>query len=333
MYTRTAMGPIRPPSEAYSLLIRVTENCPWNRCEFCSVFKGQKFSVRPIEDVRDDIRSVLQTVEDCCRWAERSGSTVAQIARLNGFLWLHDEGVVSAFLQDSDALVVKTEPLAEIVELLYRTFPSLQRVCSYSRAKTIYRKTPEDLKRLRDAGLSRVHIGLETGDDELLEYVRKGATAAEQIEAGKKAIAAGFEVSEYVMPGLGGRERWRQHALNSARVLNEIDPHFIRLRSFHPAPGTPLYDKVRDGELTIQSLEGALVEVRTFVAALEVNSQLVVSDYAFNSFVGDADGKLPEEKDRVLEVIDRALAFRRANGEPKRNPFLGNLNPPVERRP
>ncbi len=326
------MGPIRPPSEAYSLLIRVTENCPWNRCEFCSVFKGQKFSVRPIEDVKGDIRSVIQTVEDCYRWAERSGITVTQIARLNGFIWLQDEGVISAFLQDSDALVVKTEPLVEIVELLYRTFPTLQRVCSYSRAKTICRKTPEDLKRLRDAGLSRVHIGLETGDDELLEYVQKGATAAEQIEAGRKAVAAGFEVSEYVMPGLGGRERWRQHAINSARVLNEIDPHFIRLRSFHPASGTPLYDKVRDGQLTVQSLEGMLIELRTFVEALEVNSRFVVSDFAWNSFAGEADGKLPEEKAHVLEEIDRALAFRRARGEPKRNPFLGNLNPPTEWR-
>jgi radical SAM superfamily enzyme YgiQ (UPF0313 family) len=330
MYARTALGPIRPPSEAYSLLIRVTENCPWNRCEFCSVFKGQKFAVRPIEDVEDDIHSVLRTVEDCYRWAERGGVTVGQIARLNGFLWLHDEGVVSAFLQDSDALVARTEPLAGIVELLYRTFPTLQRVCSYSRAKTVFRKTPEDLKRLHDAGLSRVHIGLETGDDELLEYVQKGATAAEQIEAGKKAVAAGFEVSEYVMPGLGGRERWQQHAQNSARVLNEIDPHFIRLRSFHPAPGTPIYEKVRDGELTVQSLEGMLVEVRAFVEALEVNSQLVVSDFAWNSFIGESDGKLPEEKDQVLASIDRALAFRRAWREAKRNPLLGNLNPPAE---
>ncbi len=330
MYTGTSIGPIRPPSEAYSLLLRVTENCPWNRCTFCSVFKDQKFAVRPIEDVKDDIASLLGTVEDCYRWAERAGVTVGQIANLNGFLWLHDEGVVSAFLQDSDALVVKTEPLAEIVELLYRTFPTLQRVCSYSRAKTIYRKTPEDLKRLREAGLSRVHIGLESGDDEILEDIQKGATAAEQIEAGKKAVTAGFEVSEYVMPGLGGRERWREHALNSARVINEIDPHFIRLRSFHPAAGTPIHDKVRDGHLTVQSLEGMLIEVRTFVEALEVNSQLVVSDFAWNSFLGESDGKLPEDKDRVLESIDRALAFRRAKGEPKRNPLLGNLNPPSE---
>ena len=330
MYAQSSVGPIRPPSEAYSLLIRVTEGCPWNRCEFCSVFKGQKFAVRPIEDVKDDIQSVLRTVEDCYRWAQRGGVTVGQIARLHGVLWLHDEGVVSAFLQDSDALVVKTEPLAEIVELLHRSFPNLERVCSYTRAKTVFRKTPEELKRLRDAGLSRLHIGLETGDDELLEFVRKGVTAAEQIEAGKKAVAAGFEVSEYVMPGLGGRERWRQHALNTARVLNEIDPHFIRLRSFHVTEGTPIYDKVRDGQLTVQSVEERLIEVRTFVEALDVNSRLVVSDFAWNAFIGESDGKLPEEKDRVLESIDRALAYRRAKGEPKRNPFLGNLNPPLD---
>ena len=106
-----------------------------------------------------------------------------------------------------------------------------------------------------------------------------------------------------------------------------------RVDGIHPAPGTPLYEKVRDGQLTVQSLEGMLVEVRAFVEALEVNSRFVVSDFAWNSFLGESDGKLPEEKDRVLESIDRALAFRRAKGEPKRNPLLGSLNPPAEGRP
>jgi len=308
----------------------VTEGCPWNRCEFCSVFKGQKFVVRPIEDVKDDVQSLRRTVEDCYRWAKRAGVSVGQIARLHGFLWLHDEGVVSAFLQDSDALATRTEHLAEIVEYLYGVFPTLERVCSYSRAKTVYRKMPEELKRLRDAGLSRLHIGLETGDDQLLEYVQKGATAAEQIEAGKKAVAAGFEVSEYVMPGLGGRERWRQHALNTARVLNEIDPHFIRLRTFHLTPGTEIHERAAASEFTMQTMEGLLLEVRAFVEALEVNSQLIVSDFSWNAYIGESDGKLPEEKDKVLATLDEALAYRRARGEPKRNPFLGNLNPPLD---
>lgn len=320
------VGPIRPPSEAYSLLVRVTENCPWNRCEFCSVFKDQKFRIRPIEEVKEGILAVRRLVEDTYRWSERGGYTVGQVAQLNGILWLQDDGVRNAFLQDSDSMIMKTEPLAEILEFLCGVFPTLEKVCTYARAKTVYRKKPEELKRLRDAGLSRLHIGLETGDDDLLAYIQKGVTAAEQIQAGKKAVEAGFEVSEYVMPGLGGRERWEQHALNSARVLNEVNPRFIRLRTFHPAPGTPIHEKARREEYHVQSIEGVLKEIRTFVEALDVTSELITSDFAWNFYLGEIDGKLPEEKEKVLAEIDRALAYWQAEGEPRRNPFMGNLN-------
>ena len=320
------VGPIRPPSEAHSLLVRVTQNCPWNRCEFCSAFKGQRFRIRPVEDVKDEILAAQRLVDDTCRWAENSGYTVGQVAQLNGFLWLHDDGVRNAFLQDSDSMTMKTEPLAEILEFLCGAFPALEKVCTYARAKTVHRKTPQELKRLRNAGLSRLHIGLETGDDELLAYVQKGVTADEQVQAGRKAVAAGFEVSEYFMPGLGGRERWEQHAHNSARVLNEVNPRFIRLRTFHPAPGTPIYEKARREEYHVQSVAGVLNEVRTFVEALEVTSDLVTSDFAWNFYLGEVDGKLPEEKEKVLAGIDRARAYWQAAGEPKRNPFMGKLN-------
>jgi radical SAM superfamily enzyme YgiQ (UPF0313 family) len=251
---------------------------------------------------------------------------VLNIARLNGVAWLGEGGVTSAFLQDSDCLVMKIDPLVEIVSFLGEQFPTLERITSYARGKTVFRKTPDDLIRLRQAGLSRLHIGLETGDDELLAEIEKGATAAEMIQAGRKAVEAGYEVSEYVMPGLGGRERWEQHALNSARVLNEINPHFIRLRTFHPAPGTPIHDWVRRGDLHVHSVEGVLREVRAFVEALDVTSHLVTTDFAWNFYLGELDGKLPEDRERLLAGIDEALKVWRARGEPKRNPFLGNLN-------
>jgi radical SAM superfamily enzyme YgiQ (UPF0313 family) len=308
------------------MLVRVTENCPWNRCEFCSVFKGQKFRIRPIEDVKEGILAARKLVEDMYRWSERSGYTVSHVAQLNGILWLQNDGVRSAFLQDSDSMIMKTEPLADILEFLCGVFPTLERVCTYARAKTVYRKKLGELKRLRDAGLSRLHIGLETGDDELLAYIQKGVTAAEQIQAGRKAVEAGFEVSEYVMPGLGGRERWEQHALNSARVLNEVNPRFIRLRTFHPATGTPIYEKARREEYHVQSIEGVLKEVRVFVDALDVTSELITSDFSWNFYLGEVDGKLPEEKEKVLAEIDRALAHWQVEGEPRRNPFMGKLN-------
>jgi len=179
---------------------------------------------------------------------------------------------------------------------------------------------------LREAGLSRLHIGLETGDDELLAYVQKGATAEQMAQAGRKAVEAGFEVSEYIMPGLGGIERSEQHATNSARVLNEIDPHFVRLRTFHLPPGTPIHEKARQGEFHMQSIEGVLAEIRSFVEQLDVTSELVTSDFAANFYMTGVDGKLPEDKEQLLDAVDRSLAFWQERGEPRRNPFMGNLN-------
>jgi len=323
------VGPIRPPPEAHSLLIRVTRNCPWNRCEFCSVFKGERFGLRTVEEVKEDILAARRRVEAIQEWAERTGHPVVEIARYNGVLWLEDGYTSSAHLQDSDSLIMKTEPLVEIVEFLCENFPTLERVCSYARAKTVARKKPEELRRLREAGLSRLYIGLETGDDELLAYMQKGATADEMVQAGRKAIEAGFEVSEYVMPGLGGRERWQQHARNTARVLNEINPQFIRLRTLHLAQGTPLYEKAERGEFHVQSIEGVLIEIRRLIEDLDVTSELITSDQSFNFFIGEVDGKLPEDKGKLLESIDQALAHWRSKGEPKRIPFLGNLNRPT----
>lgn len=324
----SSLGPIRPPSEAHSLLIRATVGCPWNRCEFCSVFKGQKFELRSVAEVKEDIITARRTADEVMEWAERIGAPIGQVARGNGLLWLTDDGVKSAFLQDSDTVIMKTEPLVEMVEFLVTTFPTLERVCSYARGKTVYHKTPDELARLRHAGLSRLHIGLETGDDELLSYIRKGATAEEMIQAGMKAVAAGFEVSEYVMPGLGGSERWEQHVGNTARVLNEINPDFVRLRTFHIFPGNQMYEKARHGEFHPQTIEGVLLEVRTLVENLKVTSQIVTSDYAWNYFMGDVDGKLPEDKNKLLDALDAALAYWREKGESTRLPFMGSSNVP-----
>ena len=326
MDSKSVVGPIRPPSEAYSFLVRVTRHCPWNLCEFCSVFKDQKFELRDVEDIKKDILHAKKLLEDIRKWADQIGQSLGDVASYNGVPWIQDEGVKSAFLQDSDSLVIKTDQLVEILEFLCDTFPTLERVCTYARGKTIFKKKLDDLKRLRKAGLSRLHIGLETGDDELLAYIRKGATADEMVKAGKKAVEAGFEVSEYIMTGLGGRERWEQHAVNSARVLNEIDPHFIRLRTFHLVAGTSIYEKAKGGEFHMQTIEGALIEIRRFIEELDVHSELITSDFAHNFYLGEVDGKLPEDKEKLLSAVDEALFNWRSSGEPKRNPFMGSLN-------
>jgi len=303
------LPPFRPPNEAYSLLIRATRNCSWNRCEFCSMYKGAKLEIRPVEEVKEDIRTMKRVADEIKEWAWRIGygNQVGMVARANGILWLDEGEVKNVFIGDSNSIIMKTEDFAEIIRFLYETFPTLERVTSYARAKTLVKKSMAELKMLRDAGLTRLHVGLETGDDELLQYIQKGATAQEMIIGGRKAIEAGFELSEYVMPGLGGRERWEQHTRGTARVLSEINPHFIRLRTLWLVPGTPLYEKNQRGEFTLQSEEGLLIEVRTLIEELEATSQFVVSDHSANYYMWGVDGKLPQDKPRMLTTIDTML--------------------------
>ena len=171
--------PFRPPSEANSLLLRVTRGCPWNRCTFCSMYKGMKFEIRPIEEVLGDIESARD---------------------------LYGDRVRTVFIGDSNSLVVKTEMLVKILNTLLSSFPHIERVTSYARARTIAKKPLEDLIKIRQAGLDRLHVGLETGDRDLLKEIEKGATPEEMVEAGIKAREAGFEYSLYVLLGLGARK-------------------------------------------------------------------------------------------------------------------------------
>ena len=173
--------PFRPPSEAGSLLLRVTRGCPWNRCAFCSMYKTMKFEIRDLEEILSDIDMAKE---------------------------LYGEKVQTVFIGDSNSLVVKTEMLVQILNSLYSSFPHIGRVTSYARAKTLFKKPVEDLERICQAGLTRLHVGLETGDRDLLKEIEKGGTPEEMIEAGKKAKRAGFEYSLYVLMGIGGEERW-----------------------------------------------------------------------------------------------------------------------------
>jgi radical SAM superfamily enzyme YgiQ (UPF0313 family) len=283
---------MRPPSEAYSLLVRVMRGCPWNYCTFCFAYKelSRKECLRSVEEVQDDIDELRLSVD----YWKRLG---------------HGGEPRRAFLADSNAIVIRTDDLVRIVGHLRQAFPSLVRVTSYARAKTVLAKKPDDLAHLREAGLTRLHLGLESGDDAVLKRVRKGATAREMIDAGLRVKEAGFELSEYVMPGLGGRAASRQHALNTARVLNAIDPHYIRVRTLMLVPGTPLCDEYQRGEFEPLSRREILEEIEAMVEALEVSGRLCF-DHVSNPpiFRQDWEGyKLPEEKEAVLGLIHRAL--------------------------
>jgi radical SAM superfamily enzyme YgiQ (UPF0313 family) len=331
------IGAIRPPSEggSYSLLIRATRNCPWNRCKFCygMSYNHEKFELRAVEEIKKDIEAAKAISDEIKQvsWqlgygGEVNGAVGAKIIQrepeLRGnhsfftvFHWLSFGGR-TAFLQDADSLIMRTPDLIDVVTYLKETFPSLQRITSYARSKTIYHKTMEELKGIEAAGLNRLHVGLESGDDELLRDIDKGVTAEQHIVAGKKAKEAGFEFSAYVMPGLGGRSKSEQHAKNTARVLNEIDPHYIRLRPFVPRPDTPLFDEYERGDFEISSPHERLRELRTMIAALTVTSRLCF-DHMRNAwykksggllFTQDYEGyKFPEEKGRVLELVEEGL--------------------------
>jgi hypothetical protein len=221
--------------------------------------------------------------------------------------WLNFGGE-SVFLQDADALSLKTDSLAEVIACIRETFPSVRRITGYARAKTAAQKTPEELGRLREAGLSRLHVGMESGCDPLLAFIRKGVSAAQQVEGGQKIREAGISLCLYVMPGLGGRRWSLEHAVQTARVLNLINPDHIRLRTLQVVPGTPLAGLVERGEFHPLDDETILREIRLFLETLEEVSSEVVSDHILN-LLEELEGKLPGDRGRMIGVIDRFFAL------------------------
>ena len=317
------MGPIRPPSEAQSLLIRVTRNCPWNKCEFCHTYKEEQFSFRSAEEIKKDIDQVKAISEEIRQlsWGMGYAGAVSQgvlQALLNQpgghsqsvqsvAAWLYFGGS-QVFLQDANSLIAKTSELVEILKYLKENFPSIQRITSYARARTLAKKSVEELKELRQAGLSRIHVGMETGYDPLLQYMKKGVTAKEQIQGGRNVVESGISLSEYVMPGLGGNRWWREHAVESAKVLNQIDPDFIRLRTLYVRKDMSLFSRVEKGEFIRPSDDRIVSEIRLFIATLDGIRSMVISDHILN-LLEEVQGKLPDEKEEMIGVIDRYLTL------------------------
>lgn len=283
------------------------------------MYKGKRFECRSVEEVKEEI-CTLRGIADQLRersWRLGFGGRIDQMVRrsmvndevlnlINALPWLfYDNGQPrTAFLGDSDSIIIRADKLAEIVEFLYQTFPSLERVTSYGRAKTVLSKKTKDLRRWKEVGLSRLHLGLESGDDKVLADVKKGVTAEEMIQAGLKVKEAGISLSEYVILGLGGKGRSEQHAEATARVLNRINPDFIRVRTLALRPNTPLEERHRRGEFQLCTPEEILREERRLIEALEVTSEFV-SDHITNYLM--VEGKLPQDKEQMLKIIDLAL--------------------------
>ena len=319
-YQGLEQGPIRPPSEAHSLLLRVTRNCPWNRCTFCPVYKETRFSLRPLEDIKRDIDTVYQYTEQLRAQVEVAGClSVAAVQNLR--LRLNPEertgfeaalhwflgGMESVFLQDANSLIIKPAQLLAVLQHLKARFPWIRRITSYARSHTIARMQEDDLRALREAGLNRLHIGMESGSDKVLQRVRKGATQAMHIATGRKVLQAGMELSEYYMPGLGGQDCSQEHALASAATLNQINPHFIRLRTLAIPPQAPLFTEYQAGGFLPCTEVQIVAETLLFLQNLHGISSLVKSDHILNLFP-QLEGRLPEDQAGMLRILEDFLA-------------------------
>jgi hypothetical protein len=331
-------GPIRPPSEGQdrSLLIRATRNCPWSRCEFCSAYKGQRFEYRSLPEVKQDIdiaralsgeiksaswrlgyggrisdevvRAIVQGNPEV--YGKRFVEPEALAARLGSLVsvsnWL-GSGARTAFLQDANSLIMRTPELAEVIRYLKETFPSIERVTSYGRSKTAAKRSRAELRELHEAGLSRLHIGLESGCDEVLKDMQKGVNAGEHITGGRKVVECGISLSEYVMPGLGGRKWSEKHARETASVLNQIDPDYIRIRSLAVRKDTPLSHKFQSGDFEPLTEDEVVAEIGLFIENLGCNSY--VSSDQMSNLLWEIEGQLPGDKQAMLKAIDQYQAM------------------------
>lgn len=280
-------GVIRPPSEASSLLIRVTRNCPWNQCIFCPAYKGVKFSRRSVDEVKKDIDAMAKDFRG------------------------HEAMVKTVFLQDADSLILKTSDLLEIIAYARKTFPAIERITSYARSTTLRRKTVDDLIRLKEAGLNRIHVGMESGSATVLTMIRKGITPDDIVAGGLQVKEAGIQLSEYIMPGVGGRTLSEEHAVETARLLNAIEPEFIRVRTFAMHPQSPMVAMVKDGTFVPMNDDEIIAEIRILVAHLkEMHSYFSQADFGLNLLM-HVDGYLDEKKDFMLRELDDYLALSR----------------------
>ncbi len=314
-------GPIRPPSEAGSLLIRLTRNCPWNRCAFCHTYRGETYSRRRAPEVKADIdraAEAARSLQDLSRRLGEGGEpgpatvsalqrnpalTPAEVSVANFLL----NGGRTAFLQDADPLAGPVEESAEVLRHLRKRFPSVRRVTTYCRSRTAARLGPEAFRTLKEAGLDRVHIGMESGSDAVLAFIRKGVTAEQHVAGGRAVKEAGLELSEYVMPGLGGVRWTEEHARESAAAVNRIGPDFVRLRTLAVIPTADLEREVREGRLEPLGEDDTVREIRALVEGIETETRLE-SDHILN-LLEEVQGDLPADKDRILGVIDAYLAL------------------------
>lgn len=279
MYIDDAEGMVfRPPSEAYSFILRATIGCSHNTCTFCPMYKESRFRIRPLAEIDGII--------------ERGAAAYPYVRRV--------------FIADGDALVLKTEDLLNIIKKCYDLFPRLTRVGAYATPADIDRKTPEELAALHEAGLGILYTGIESGDDAVLTRVHKGTTAELTVRAGQKALAAGFKLSAMILLGLGGQERTHEHALHTAEVVSAINPTMLSALSLIIPEFVPLYNEVLDGTFTPLTARGFIRELDELLRHTEMTEPCIFrSNHVSNLY--PVGGTLPKDKDAMLQALEQMM--------------------------
>lgn len=315
------IGPIRPPSEATSLLLQVTNGCTWNKCRFCRIYRHTKFKAYSADSIRRDIDTMVLYAQRARRHRDSSGrwdidSLNREIMMSKGderqcfymvANWLVNGGE-NVFLQDGNTTALSSGRLTDVLVYLRQAFPGIKRITSYGRAENLSRISAEEFAELKAAGLDRIHSGFESGSDAVLSLINKGTTAQQEITAGRNIKAGGIELSVYFMPGIGGRDLTAENPEGMAEVINSISPDFVRIRTAVVKPGTELYDDFLTGEYTLCSDDEKILEIRRLIEASETEGTVLVSDHIIN-LLQQVSGRLDTDRDRMLGIIDGYLGM------------------------
>lgn len=271
------MPVFRPPSEASSLILQITLGCSHNGCTFCGMYKGKRFRIKSWDEIEGDIL-------DCAR---------------------NFRGIKRIFLADGDALAVDTGTLLKTLNLLYKTFPGLERVGIYSGPKDILAKSQDELVELGKAGLKIFYLGIESGSDNILKAVNKGVNSEQMIKAGQKIMDTGLKLSTTIILGLGGRSMWEEHAVETAKVASAINPTYLGALTLMVVPNTPLYKKVQRNEFKLLDSQGILKELKLMLENVNLSRCIFRSNHASNYL--PLRGTLNQDRDKLVQIITTAL--------------------------
>jgi radical SAM superfamily enzyme YgiQ (UPF0313 family) len=267
---------IRPPSEAYSLLLQVTVGCSHNKCTFCGTYRQKKFRIKPLEQIKKDLREASSY-----------------------------EDVEKVFLCDGDALIIPQPRLVEIFELINENLPNIERIGTYANAKSILRKSVEELKKLKELGLQIIYLGVETGNKELLKEIHKGVTYEQMVDAGRRVKEAGIALSVTVLLGLGGIEKSIPHAMDTAKILTDMDPDYVGALTLMFVPETEVYEDYLAGRFALPDKFGFIRELYLMIEKSHFTDCYFTSNHASNYL--SVKARLPREKEKILKMIGSVI--------------------------